>query len=291
MLKSILVAAAGTSQTKTTIETAVAFARPFGAHIDCLRIHPDPAQLLARSAAADMGTGMVVADMWQALREDDQKRSSEMRAAFDEVCKRANIAIADQPASTTSISAAWREETGDEIPTLIKRARFHDVVVVEHASGDGFVAGDGGSLLIESGRPIIISAPSAPKAFPRTIVVAWKDRPEAARAMTAAMPLLEKADQIYVLSINEDGSEEAAMRESLQGVSDYLRWHGFNTESRYVDSGAKSGPDAMVAMLGDLKADALIMGGYGHSRLREFIVGGFTRRVLSGVNVPVFLFH
>jgi nucleotide-binding universal stress UspA family protein len=291
MFKSILVAPAGTRQTRTAIETAVTFARPFGAHIECLRIHSDPAQMLARAAAADMGTGMVVADMWKALSEEDATRTAKLRSAFEEICKREKIAAAERPAGSAVMTAWWREETGDEIPTLVKRSRFHDAVVVEHPSDGGYLAGGGGTLLIESGRPIIIAPPEAPKTFPRTIVVAWKDRPEAARAITAAMPLLEKAERVCVLSINEDSSDEAVERQSLQDASDYLRWHGLKVESSYVASGAKTGPDAMVAMIGDLKAEALVMGGYGHSRMREFIFGGFTRQVLAGLDLPVFLLH
>lgn len=291
MFKSLLVATSGTPQTRAAIETAVVFARPFAAHIDCLRIHPDPALLLSRAAAADMGTGMVVADMWQALQEEDKKRTAQVRGAFDDVCARDKIARAERPATSSAMSATWREDTGDEIATLIKRARYHDAVVVEHPSGGGYLAGGGGSLLIESGRPIIIAPPNAPKDFPRTVVVAWKDRAEAARAVTAAMPILEKAEQIYVLGINEDDSDEPAARQSLQNATDYLRWHGCKVDSRYVAQGAKSGPEAMIAMLTELKADCLVMGGYGHSRMREFIFGGFTRQVLAGVNVPVFLFH
>ena len=292
MIKTILVAAAGTTQTKAALDTAIILARSFEAHVECLRVHSDPAQMLAQAAGADMGTSMVVADMWQALQDDDQKRTKAARDVFDDVCLREKVGLLDRPGAAPALSASWREETGDEAAILVRRARFNDLVVVEHpAGGGGFTPNGGGTVVQGSGRPVLIAPPESPKRLPRTIAVAWKDTPEAARAVMAAMPLLAKAERIVLVSVNEDGAAAAPLRLSLQNATDHLRWHGFTVEARYVEGGGKNGPDALLASLADAKVDALVMGGYGHSRFREFIFGGFTRRVLTGVTLPVFLFH
>jgi nucleotide-binding universal stress UspA family protein len=99
------------------------------------------------------------------------------------------------------------------------------------------------------------------------------------------------AEQTVVIGVNEDGSKEAATRDSLGQAVEYLRWHGLSVEGRYAVSGLNGGAETMLAEVKKADAEMIVMGGYGHSRLREFILGGFTRSVLKGVSLPVFLCH
>jgi nucleotide-binding universal stress UspA family protein len=292
MMKTILVATAGTSQTGTALDTAIALGRLFDSHVECLRIHPDPAQMMAQAAGADMGSGMAVADMWQALQDDDVRHTKFARDVFDQTCAREKIALAERPTVSRGMSASWREETGDEIQQLVARARFNDVVVIEHpAGGGGFPPMSAGALLIGTGRPIMVAPPKSPTSLTRKIAVAWKDSAEAAKAIAAALPLLAKAEKIVMLGVNEGAGDLARVRLSLDNVISYLAWQGLAAERRIVELRDKPAADSMLAAADEAKADLLVMGGYGHSRLRELIFGGFTRRVLNGVGLPVFLFH
>ena len=291
MLKTILVAAAGSQQTQVALETAAALAHPYCAHIECFRIHPDPAQTLAAASSADMGSGMAIAEILQAMREDDLRRTQASRKAFDEFCKRRTIDIADRPWGYSDITACWRETTGIETECVIDRARFSDLTVLEHPSGGGgFSPVSAGSVLLRSGRPLLVSGPENLTVFPKTIAVAWKKTAESARAMMAALPLLAKAERVSVVSINEDIGKESDARLSLSNAADYLRWHGLKVDERFATDPV-NGVDMMLGEVRSSGAELLVMGGYGHSRLREFIFGGFTRRVLSGLNMPVFLSH
>jgi len=291
MLKTIVVPVAGSSQTNVALETAAVLGQKFNARIECLRIHPDPAQMLAMAAGADMGSGMAVAEMLQASQEDDRRRSESARATFDAFCKRRDIGAAGGP-STRGLTAAWRELTGNEVDAVLMRAYYNDLVVLEHPSGGGgFSALAGGAILLGCGRPVIVAGPTIPPSFPRTVAVAWKETAEAARALAAALPILEMAERTVVISVSEDSSKEAAVRHSLNQAVDFLHWHGLSTTGRCVTDGASSGPEAMLAEVKKVDAELLVMGGYGHSRLREFVFGGFTRSVLKGVNLPAFLSH
>jgi nucleotide-binding universal stress UspA family protein len=234
---------------------------------------------------------MAVAEMLQASQNDDRRRSESARATFDAFCKRRDISVSGGP-NARGLTAAWRELTGNEIDAVLTRAYYNDLVVLEHpAGGGGFSAISGGTILLESGRPVIVAGPAIPANFPRTVAVAWKETAEAARTIAAALPILEMAERTVVISVSESGSKEAEVRHALNQAVDFLRWHGLSVEGRCTSAGDSSGPEAMLAEVKKADAELLVMGGYGHSRLREFILGGFTRRVLKGVHLPVFLSH
>lgn len=291
MLKKILVAAAGSTQTDVALETAAALAHPYGAHVECLRIHPDPAQALATSSSADMGSGLVIAELLQAMKDDDNRRTKKARQTFDEFCTRRTIDVTERPGGRSDVTASWSERTGIETECVIDRAYFSDLSVLEHPSGGGgFSPISAGSVLLRSGRPMLVAGPEPLTSFPKTIAIAWKQAAESARAMTAALPLLAKAERVVVISINEDLRRESESRLSLDNAVDYLRWHRLTVEARFGNDPV-NGVDMMLGEVKTSRAQLLVMGGYGHSRLRELIFGGFTRRVLNGINMPVLLSH
>jgi hypothetical protein len=148
-----------------------------------------------------------------------------------------------------------------------------------------------GQIIVGGGRPVLLAPEKAPKFVAKTIAIAWKNTPEAARAITAAMPLLAKAERIDVLSANEEDTKAMECVDCSDGVVQQLRWHGLNAYGHFVIPAGRTVPNAILESAAGVKADLLVMGGYGHSRFREFIFGGFTQRVLDGVDLPVLVFH
>lgn len=290
-MKTILVSVAGTNQTANAIDTGVALGRLLEAHVECLRVHPDPAQTVAQASAVDMGTSMIIGDLMQALQDRDKRETKRARDAFDAACAREKVRLADRPIADRGITASWREDTGDELSVLVARARFNDLTVIENPTSGAFPPGSAGAILIGSGRPLLVSPPTSPKSIASRVVIAWKNTAEAARAVTAALPILARAQTVVVLGVTESEDDEASLRLSLQNVTDYLAWHKIRAESRTVASAGQLPEDAMLAAMPTQDADLLVMGGYGHSRLRELVFGGFTRRVLKGVTFPVLLVH
>jgi nucleotide-binding universal stress UspA family protein len=161
------------------------------------------------------------------------------------------------------------------------------LVIGRPTGGDGVSIDTIEAALLESGRPVLIS-PAAPfAALPETIVIAWKAAPEAARAVTAAMPLLSTAKQILILTVAEELgiSDEAAAR-----LATNLGRHGLQISARHLPPGASGVADTLLAAAANEGA-LVVMGAYGHSRLREWIFGGFTQHVLRGAEVPVLMMH
>jgi nucleotide-binding universal stress UspA family protein len=252
--------------------------------------------MVAQAMPFDAAIGMttLLADMLDTIEQQSKTRTARARKAMSEFCKTEDIVDADMPPGPGVVSAAWRESKApDEWDYLVEHARFHDLIVL---GGGKERAGHPpaellGNVIVSSGRPVVL-APEKPRAEPiKTIAIAWKDTAEAARALTAAMPLLAKAQRIEILSASETDSQVTQCLDCSEGVVQQLRWHGLNVNGHFVIPAGRSVPNAILETAHGLNADLLVMGGYGHSRLREFVFGGFTQRILEGVDLPVFLFH
>ena len=296
MFKTVLAHLTGTDCDASVLSTALQLARPFAGHLECIRVTADPAVLIAQTMPFDSGMGVsgIVADVMGTIEQQNSERTKRARLNFSEFCKTRDIALADSPPGPGDVSVAWRERKGaDDVEALTAEARFHDLVVL---AGGGERNGRlppelMGDVIIGAGRPVVL-APQQPGKDPiRTVAVAWKDTAEAARALTAAMPILAKAQRIEILSANETDGEVTHCLDCSENIVRQLRWHGLNATTHFILPAGRSVPDAILETAHGLNADLLVMGGYGHGRLREFVFGGFTRRILDGADLPVFLFH
>jgi len=118
-----------------------------------------------------------------------------------------------------------------------------------------------------------------------TVLIAWKESREAARALSAAVPLLRKADAVHIALDSEiaDAHRELLMR--------FLQSHAVHAQLHPLASPAQRVGDALRAMAAELGADLMVMGCYGHSRGRELLLGGATRSVLHSMTIPVLMAH
>jgi nucleotide-binding universal stress UspA family protein len=186
------------------------------------------------------------------------------------------------------MGAAFREDIGYELDRLIAHSRHHDLVVVKGGSRThgGMGSDEVGRLLLGAGRPVLL-APTVHARPVRSAVVAWKDTPEAARAVTAAIPLLKLAKRVYVVSASEDDETRA----DQSGVVHHLQWHGIEAEARDVEPRGRAAYDAVLEMARAADADLLVAGAYGRSRLSEIVFGGFTEGLLEDASLPVLFQH
>ena len=135
---------------------------------------------------------------------DCDRREETARQLFQRFCERERLAVEDSPAGTQSPTAQWLRQAGDEAYWVREYGRAADLLVIGHPADDQGVSIDTiEAALVGTGRPVLI-VPAAPLvSLPETIVIAWKAAPEAARAVTAAMPLLE-AKQILIATVAEE---------------------------------------------------------------------------------------
>jgi nucleotide-binding universal stress UspA family protein len=293
MFKKILVSLTGFESDGPALDTARLVARLFDAQIDCICARPGPAQIAIGASPFEIGAAMNAAELIADLQKENELRTKNARLSFETFCRTWRVPLVEGTAANhNGLSATWREISGDEIETTIAEARFHDLVVLGRPSQATALSTNGlGAVLVGSGRPLLIAPKTAPENLAPTIAIAWKDGPEAARAMSAAAPLLRKAQKIVVLTADEDNARTRGSIESAERIAAQLRRQGCTSEARLVVPGGRPLPDSILETATAAGADILVMGGYGHSRLRELVFGGFTRHVLNASPLPVFLFH
>ena len=287
MIKAILVAATGNQTDDAVFTSALAVARVFNAHLDFLHVRVDAGAVAAAMATDGTGAAMV-SGLVERIDEEAARREDTARQLFQRFCERERLAIEDTPAGRQNPTAQWLRQTGDEAYWVREYGRAADLLVIGRPAGDQGVSIDTvEAALVGAGRPVLI-VPAAPLvSLPATIVIAWKAAPEAARAAAAAMPLLSKAKQILIATVAE---EEGLSDEEGARLMRSLRWHGLNVSTRHLRPDRLGAADTLLAVAAEEGA-LVVMGAYGHSRLREWIFGGFTERVLRGATVPVLMMH
>jgi nucleotide-binding universal stress UspA family protein len=286
MIKTILVPATGSDTDDAVFMWALVVARAFEAHLDFLHVRVDAAAMAA-TLAAD-GSGAMITGLIDRMEQEADQREEKAKQLFQRFCARVGLPIDEPAPGRPGLSAQWVRQIGDEPYWVAEYGRAADLLVIGRpAGGEGVSIDTIEAALLESGRPVLIP-PAAPfAALAETIVIAWKAAPEAARAVTAAMPLLSTAKQILILTVTEELglSDEAAAR-----LATNLGRHGIQVSFRHLPPDASGAADTLLAAAANEGA-LVVMGAYGHSRLREWIFGGFTQHVLRGAEVPVLMMH
>jgi nucleotide-binding universal stress UspA family protein len=146
------------------------------------------------------------------------------------------------------------------------------------------------TTLFESGRPMLV-VPYIQKAALKldNVMVCWDGSRQAARAIADAMPLLERAGRVEIVIVaNERGKQDEVPGADM---GQHLARHGLKVEVHRISGGSIDIGDALLSRAADSGADLMVMGGYGHSRLREFVLGGVTRSILRSMTIPTLMAH
>ena len=287
MIKTILVPATGSDRDNAVFASALTVARAFAAHLDFLHVRPDAAAT-AVAMASDGGGATMVGGLIDRLEEEAGRREEQARRLFDGFCTRERLVLADSPSGVQAPSARWLREVGAEPYWVAEHGRAADLVVIGRPGEDEGVSLDTiEGALIDSGRPLLIPAEAPLIALPETVAIAWKPSPQAARALTGAAPFLDIAKQVVILSVEED---RHAPEEEADRLMAALRWRGVPVSVSHLQHRPQSAPETLLSAARE-HAALLVMGGYGRSRLREWIFGGFTLHVLRGAEVPVLMAH
>ena len=183
-----------------------------------------------------------------------------------------------------------------QLATLFARmARQTDLCVVGQPSEET-PEPEAGQLaeaaFMDSGRPALVVPyiGAAPEPM-RRILVAWNGSREAARAVHDALPFLLAAERTTVLIVDPQNLGGEIGEQPGADLAAHLARHGVRVEVKTIPGGGLSAGDAILAQAADDSADLLVMGGYGHSRLRELVLGGATRHLLAQMTLPVLLSH
>jgi nucleotide-binding universal stress UspA family protein len=266
---------------------ALTVARAFDSHLVALHVRPDARRDIASLASSDGGMTAGIDTLLERMEADADAREKAASDAWHAFCQQNKIAGGDSPGAT-GVTAEWVSEIGVEADWLAEYGRTADLIVVgrgEEKWGPDYALME--AALMDTGKPVLIAPRAAGTALGGVVGIAWKDTREAAGAVRAAMPFLHAAGQVvvFVVAEGEDGDK------SHLRLVRMLRWHNANVTIQSLSGGDK----APAALLLDAAAKAgcglLVMGGYGHTRLREAVFGGFTRAILETAPLPVLMAH
>ncbi len=285
-IAKILVPVTGTERDRFALATAIEAAEPFGAHVQAVFCHSNP-----QDAVPQVGVPLsmnVVDAIVQGQVAYAQEGEKAARAMLAEASAERGARVIDVPDTDTGVTCSLQSETGDRPLVISYDARLADLVVFAPLRLPGFVDTIEAFLavLTRVERPIIVASETPPKQIGKTIAVAWNGSKPAARAAMAAMPFLERAERVLLLQVTEPHSRPCA-----DGMEQYLALHGIKAVRKTARLGPPSVGDMLAQEAADLGVDLLVMGGYGHSHLREAFFGGATADVLARATMPVFLAH
>ncbi len=194
-------------------------------------------------------------------------------------------------ANNGSLKLDWRSTVDEPEAAIVREALGADLVIVGRpAEGLGPEPLDVGEVLLSSGRPLLLVPLGVRALSLRSVVIFWKDTREARGAVWDALPLLEMADSVFVVAI-EPGRPSMEATESLNGIVTYLHRHGVKARGECRALSAATEAEDLLLCAQQQQADLLVAGAYGHSRLREWALGGVTQALLERATACCFLSH
>ena len=192
----------------------------------------------------------------------------------------------------------WHAAATDPVTAVSTVGRHADLTIIGQNPPDVGAYGTSRDLaehvVLASGRPVIvIPYIGAAREIGNRVLVAWNGGREAARALADAMPILERAQRVVVLAVNPDSSRPNSPHGELPGadIARHLARHGVNVEVWRRDAKAVSVAAELLNVSADEGIDLLVIGAYGHARLRELWLGGVTRDLMESMTIPVFMSH
>jgi nucleotide-binding universal stress UspA family protein len=276
MIKDIIVNLSVTKNDSTVGNYAVSVAAALQAHLTGIAFVYDPIVPIS-------GTGYIPADVIESQRADSETAAEAAIKDFTTATDRAGISAEPQMLNASLTGA------GDQFARM---ARRFDLAVVGQAKPEMSTMEQilGETTLFESGRPMIM-VPYIQKAPFKTdnVIICWDGSRTAARAVADAIPILGKSSRIEIVSV----TSERGKQDEIEGadIGQHLARHGLKVDVHRISRGNIDVADALLSHAADSTADLMVMGGYGHSRLREFVLGGVTRSIFQSMTLPVLLSH
>ena len=265
-MKSILLLANEDKGFEPRLAAALALARAGGGHVTCLQARPF--------------NSFVVADPFGGVYAP-----ATLLARLEEVDAAHEARIEDRLRGE-NVPWEWVRQDGETGHALVARASLADVIVVSLPGDDDAALAVAGDVALHA-RAAILAIPSGGGFDPGgRAMIAWNGSPESAHALRLAMPLLALASGVAVVTVGEDGGRFAAL-----DASRYLARHGIAAELVERPAAARRAAEALVDAATAVGAGTIVMGAYGHTRLREAVLGGVTRDMLRHSPLPLLLAH
>jgi nucleotide-binding universal stress UspA family protein len=276
-LKDVLVHIDNSDQCAVRLQVAIELTTAHGGHLTGLYVVPQPHI-----------PAYIEAQLTAEIIDIESKYLAERTAAAEQAFR--------HEVDKAGVANEWRTATGGPVDALTTHGRYADITIVgQYNPGDGELAANSemvDNLILTVGRPVLV-VPYIGKhpTFGETILVAWDASRLATRAVNDALPFLQAAKKVIVMAVNPEGGPAGHGDVPGADICLHLARHdvvaeALQTHAKDIDIG-----DILLSRASDLGVDLMVMGAYGHRRLRELVLGGATRHILGHMTVPVLMSH
>jgi nucleotide-binding universal stress UspA family protein len=284
-IRKILLPLTGTAAGEAALATALVIARRWNAHVLALHVRVD-----SRDVAPLAGEGLsgaMIEEMMSATEKESSDRAHAVREMFERFVARHDVYVQEGHARADHATAGFAAVTGREEDIVAQQARLADLTVVPHPdAGEDVSSSDAlHAVLFDSGRPVLIAPRTPPADIGTRVCVAWNGTAESASSVQAALPWMERASAVAILSAEGYQRRGPAAPE----LAAFLALHDIHPEIITFRSANGSVGAGLLAAAQAFGCDLLSMGAYSHSRLRQLILGGVTRHVLENAALPVMM--
>ena len=289
-IKSILCIFGGDEDELNALNTALILAKSYHANIRFLHISPDPTRY---AVTYNYGEAYAYGALIEACEKENAQQLKKAQQSVAFFCSQHDIPLDDKGLDIPHLSARFLHFVGYPQTIIAREGRISDLIIMGRSKIQTTLPYDSNivAALFDTARPVVVmpktESPGEWKS--KTVALAWDGSLEAARSLFNSLSLVEKTEKFYVLVLRSHNKPVDVFCE--QGVMEYLRAHGFNPNVMVIDREQHSTGEALLNKARELKADALIMGAYGHSRVREMFLGGVTNYMLEKANIPLILSH
>ena len=283
MIKIILVPVDGTERSSEVLDTALVISKRFNSHIKVVHVRE-------RASEPYMFGGIP-----KNYREEFARMSKKavdstvdtVRTQFNAFCKQGGVKITRKPSGSNEVTASLHVLEGDAETLLGKESRLVDVVAMSrptHRIGGPGVGELHESLMLHSGRPVLIVPPEWRAHRADHAAIGWNDSVEASRAICMTLPWLTQMKKVSVLVSKK-------REEGVGEVVDYLKRHGCKADYQVLAGRGTNVGKKMLATCADIGAEFLVVGGFSHTRTRQRLFGGVTSHLLHNTNIITVMAH
>jgi nucleotide-binding universal stress UspA family protein len=261
-IRKLLLPLTGTAAGEAALSTCLMIARLWNAHVTALHVRVD-----SRDVAPLAGEGLsgaMIEEMMSATEKESSDRAHAVRSMFDRFVAQHEVILSEARPGVDAATASFASVTGREEDLVAQQARLADLTVVPHPdAGEDVSSSDAlHAVLFDSGRPVLIAPQVAPQTIGARVCLGWNGTAESASAVYAALPWLQRADAVRILSA--DGYQRRGP--GAPDLAAYLALHGVHADIVMFHSVSNSVGAGLLAAARDFGCDMLAMGAYSHSR-------------------------
>lgn len=281
--KSLLMPLSTSGHVPERIKGSLSVAKFFKAHLEVLHAQISPSQFLPREIVGMPDS--ILQQLESAAGSYSKTESQKHQALFESLCAEMGVNVSED-ATAEHPNAHWQEVNGLRSELVAERGKVADMIIIPQ-SKSGKPSSTFEAAIMRSGKPVLLVPRVMTEFKADRVTIAWNGSTEVARAVTHALPILKKAQEVVLATSHS----AAVIKPGLDELQAYLAIHGVNTSTTDFDSSSGPTGRAILDLAHQQKSDLIVMGAFTHRRVHEQIFGGVTQYMMGHSDLPILMMH